>query len=269
MRLTANADTVVAVPSVAKATMAAIAIAFAAASASGAAHADGLSDLKGALSRLQAQTPLKGTLETKTWRRSGEGKDAEEYAGAASIALEDGSQGMRLQYGRELLSRMDVEQQAVAKNPNAKTPTLYAMRELGPDELRPMVSAAESLARQLERTSFNSEKAASYNGRPARQLSFSVPVTSLSDRDRKYVKEFDGKLDIWIDAEGTPLASRLNVHATGRAFIVVSFEYKHDEQSVYARSGDRLLVARKERQSSNAGAGERSEDRIIKILQQG
>lgn len=245
------------------------AIALAAAFASGAAHADGLSDLKGALSRMQAQTPLKGTLETKTWRRSGEGKEAEEYSGAASIALEDGSQGMRLQYGRELLSRMDVEQQAVAKNPNAKTPTLYAMRELGPDDLRPMVSAAEGLTRQLERTTFKTEKAASYNGKPARQLSFSVPVTTLSDRDRKYIKDFDGKLDIWIDAEGTPLASHLNVQASGRAFMVVSFEYKHNEQCVYARAGDRLLVARKESQSSNAGAGEKSEDRIVKTLQQG
>lgn len=245
------------------------AFAFSAACAGGAAHADGLSDLKGALSRLQAQTPLKATLETRTWRRSGEGKEADEYAGAASIALEDGSQGMRLQYGRELLSRMDVEQQAVARNPNAKTPTLYAMRELGPDDLRPMVSAAEGLARQLERTSFKSEKTATYNGKAARQLSFSVPVTTLSDRDRKYVKEFDGKLDIWIDAEGTPLASHLNILATGRAFVVVSFEYKHDEQCVYARSGDRLLMARKESHSSNAGAGEKSEDRIVKTLQQG
>ena len=247
--------------------MAGVAIALAA--GSGAAHADGLSDLKGALSRLHAQTPLKGTLETKTWRRSGEGKEAEEFTGAASIALEDGTQGMRLQYGRDLLSRMDLEQQALARNPNAKTPTLYAMRELGPDDLRPMLSAAEGLTRQLERSSFKSEKMASYSGKAARQLSFSVPVTTLSDRDRKYVKEFDGKLDIWIDADGTPLGSHLNVRASGRAFVVVSFDYKHEEQCVYTRAGDRLLVARKESQSSNAGAGERSEDRIIKTLQQG
>lgn len=234
-----------------------------------AAHADGLADLKGALARLQAQTPLKATLETKTWRRIGEGREAEELSGQAAIALEDGSQGMRLQYSRELLSRMDAEQQAAAKNPNAKTPTLYAMRELGPDELRPMVSAAEGLARQLERGAFKSEKAVSYNGKAARQLSFTLPVTTLSDRDRKYIKDFNGTLEVWIGADGTPMASSMNVHATGRAFVVVSFEFKQEEQSVYQLAGDRLVVARKESKSSNAGAGERTEDRVIKTLQAG
>lgn len=233
------------------------------------ARADGLADLKGALARLQAQTPLKATLETKTWRRTGEGKEAEEFSGQAAVVLEDGSQGMRLQYSRELLSRMDGEQQAVAKNPNAKTPTLYAMRELGPDDLRPMVSAAEGLARQLERGTFKSEKAATYGGKPARQLTFNVPVTALSDRDRKYIKEFNGSLDVWIGADGTPFASSLNLHATGRAFVVVSFEFKQEEQSVYALAGDRLTITRSESKTSNAGAGERSEDRIIKTLQQG
>lgn len=243
--------------------------AFAAMLLCGPARADGLADLKAALSRLQAQTPLKATLEAKTWRRSGEGRDADEYSGSASVALEDGSQGMRLQYGRELLTRMDGEQQAMAKNPNAKTPTLYAMRELGPDDLRPMVSAAEGLARQLERTTFKGEKAATHNGKPARQLSFSVPVTALSDRERKYLKEFDGRFDVWIDAAGTPLASHLNLQASGRAFVVVGFDYKQDEQCPYALAGDRLLVTRKESKTSNAGAGEKSEDRVVKTLQAG
>lgn len=246
-----------------------MAIAAMAAMPAASARADGLADLKGALARMQAQTPLKATLETRTWRRTGEGKDAEEFSGQAAIALEDGSQGMRLQYSRELLSRMDGEQQAVAKNPNAKTPTLYAMRELGPDDLRPMVSAAEGLARQLERGAFKSEKSATYGGKPARQLTFNVPVTTLSDRDRKYIKDFSGSLDVWIGADGTPMASSLNLHATGRAFVVVSFEFKQEEQSVYSLAGDRLVIARRESKTSNAGAGERSEDRIIKTLQQG
>lgn len=249
--------------------MAATAAIAAALMAPGAARADGLADLKGALARLQAHTPLKATLETRTWRRIGEGKEAEELSGQAAIALEDGSQGMRLQYSRELLSRMDGEQQAVAKNPNAKTPTLYAMRELGPDDLRPMVSAADTLARQMERGTFKSEKAATHNGKAARQLTFNLPVTMLSDRDRKYIKEFNGTLDVWIGADGTPMASSVNVHATGRAFVVVSFEYKQEEQSVYALAGDRLVVSRKESKTSNAGAGERTEDRVTKTLQAG
>jgi hypothetical protein len=40
------------------------------------AHADGLADLKGALARLPAQSPLKATLDVKKTERRGEGNDA-------------------------------------------------------------------------------------------------------------------------------------------------------------------------------------------------
>ena len=42
--------------------------------ACGTARADGLADLNAALARLQGQTPLKAQVESKTWRREGEGK---------------------------------------------------------------------------------------------------------------------------------------------------------------------------------------------------
>lgn len=233
------------------------------------AHADGLADLKGALGRMQAQTPVKATLDAKTWRKEGEGKDSDEYAGNAAITLEDGNAGLRLHYSRELMARMDADHQASARNPNAKTPALYALRELGPDDLRPLVSAGDSLARQLERATFKAEKAAAWQGKPARQLTFSLPVSSLSDRDRKYVKAFEGSFDVWIGADGVPLASSLNLHGSGRAFLVVSFEFHQEEQRTYALTGDRLLVTRQESKMSNAGAGERSESRVVKTLQVG
>lgn len=237
--------------------------------ACGAAQADGLSDLKGALARLQGHAPLKATLDTKTWRREGEGKEMEEYAGNASVALEDGGQGLQIFYGKDMLARMEAEERALAKNPNARTPTMYAAREFGPAELRPMISAASSLAQRLERSAYKGEKASVYNGKPARQVSFSVPLETLSDRQRKYIKEFDGSFDVWIGADGTPLASRLQISGSGRAFVVVGFDIRSEEQSVYALAGDRLLTVRKETKSSSAGAGEKSEDKVVKTLQAG
>lgn len=235
----------------------------------GAARADGLADLKGALQRLQASTPVKGVLKTETSRKVGEGGEQDEYAGSAAVTVEDGAQGLRLQYGRDLLARLDADQLAAAKNPNAKTPAMYALKEMGPDELRPMVSAAEVLARNIERAAFKAEKNAEWQGKPARQLTFTVPAKVLSDRERKYVKEFDGVFDVWIAQDGTPLASHLNLHGSGRAFVVMSFEFRQEERNTYALAGDRLLTARQEKRYSNAGAGEKSEIRTVKTLQAG
>lgn len=232
-----------------------------------AARADGQSDLKAALERCQAQAPLKALLETKTWRRAGEGKDAEETQGAASVFIDDSARGMQLSYGREILARMDAEAHAQTKNPNAKTPTLMAAREFAPNDLRPMISAASELQRVLDKAVWKSEKADTYGGKPARLLTYETSIDTLSDRDRKYIKDFEGVLHVWIAADGVPLASRLTQNASGRAFIVISFEAKNEDQSVYSLVGDRLIAIRKESKNKASGAGERDENKVVKTLQ--
>jgi hypothetical protein len=234
----------------------------------GAAHADGLADLKAALGRLPGQTPVKAQLEVKTWSRSGEGKEAQEHSGLASVAVEDGARGLQVLYAKDMLGRVEQEERAASKDPNkAKTPTLQALREMRSTELNPMLSAAASLARDIDEASFSGEKADSYNGKPARLLSFAYSVDKLSDKDRKYVKNFESVLEVWIAADGTPLASRRRDNVSGRAFVVVSFEAKSEEERVYQQVGDRLLTLRRESHSSSSGAGEKSESRVVKTLQ--
>jgi hypothetical protein len=234
---------------------------------SAAARADGAADLTAALQRLQEPSPLKASLESNVWRRNGEGKDADETNGQASVLIEENERGMQLNYSREMLAKLDAEAQAVARNPNAKTPTLNAAREFSPTDLRPMISAARTLSHALEKASFKSEKPDAYQGKPARLLTYAQGIDALSDRDRKYVKEFDAYLYVWIGADGTPLASRVTQNAYGRAFIVVSFEAKNEESDVYALSGNRLVSIRKESRNNASGAGEHSEAKIVKTLQ--
>ncbi|ELX13231.1 hypothetical protein Jab_1c18530 [Janthinobacterium sp. HH01] len=232
-----------------------------------AARADGLADLKAALERLQEPSPLKVSLDSSVWRRNGEGKDADETTGLAAVAIEDGPRGMQLSYSREMLVKLDAEATAVARNPNAKTPTLNAAREFSPTDLRPMISAASSLSHMLEKSSLMTEKADVYQGKPARVLTFAQSIDAVSDRDRKYVKEFEGRVHVWIAADGTPLASRITQSVYGRAFIVVTFEAKNEESSVYALAGTRLVAVRKESRNTASGAGEKSDQKIVKTLQ--
>lgn len=228
--------------------------------------ADGLSDLKTALARLQGQTPIKAALDVKTSRRQGEGKDAEESNGQVSVFLEDGSRGMQMLYSKEVLARAENEARAKAKDSKSKTPTVIGLSELGTAEVRPMIAPVNGLLRQIEEGSFKGERLDTFNGKPARLLSFEFGIDKLTERERKYVKKLENTLELWIAADGTPLASRTRWFGSGRAFVVVSFESRFDEDSVFGLAGDRLLMLRKESKASSAGAGEKSEFTVIRTL---
>ncbi len=231
------------------------------------AQADGLADLKGALARLQGHAPLKAMLEAKTWSRQGEGKELEENQGQASIVVEDGPGGLQVLYGKDMLARLETEEFAKEKDHKAKTPTLSALKEFNTGELRPMISAAGSLSRAMEKAVYKSEKTESYKGKPARLLNFDLPIDRLTEKERKYLKKFESSLDIWIAADGTPLASRTRQNLTGRAFVVINFESKNEDESTYSLVGDRLLTVRKESKKSGSGAGEKGESKTTKTLQ--
>lgn len=231
------------------------------------AHADGLSELKAALGRLHGQVPIKAVVEVKTWSRSGDGKDLEESNGLANVSIEDSTRGLQVLYSKELLSKLEAEEHNKEKDSKAKTPTLSALNEVNSSALRPMISAASTLARSLEKAVFKSEKMDNYNGKPARLLNFELSIDKLSQKERKYMKKFDGSIDVWIAADGTPLASRSSQAVSGRAFVLISFEMKNEEEWVYALVGDRLIATRKESKNSGSGMGEKGEGKTVKTLQ--
>ena len=231
------------------------------------AHADGVSDLKSALARLQGQSPLKAQVDAKTWNRQGDSKETDETQGAASVTVEEGARGLSVLYSKDMLAKLEAEERNKERDAKAKTPTLSALNEVNSSSLRPMLSAASSLSRSLDKAIFKAEKPDTYNGKPARHLSFDLTLDKLSEKDRKYVKKFEGALDIWIAEDGTPVASRSSQTVSGRAYVVVSFEFKNEEDHVYSVVGDRLVSTKKESRTSGSGMGEKGEGKTIKTLQ--
>ncbi|PRC93244.1 hypothetical protein [Solimicrobium silvestre] len=230
-------------------------------------YADGLADMKSALTRGQGQTPVKAIFDVKIKNREGEGKELEETNGLANVMVEDNAHGLQLQFGRELMSKLDLEQRTQEHDSKAKTPTVTAAKELSSTEAQHMLYAASSISRSLEKAVFKSERAESWNGKPARLLSFEYSQDKMSEKDRKYVKKFNGTVDIWIAQDGTPLASRKLMTVSGSAMIVISFESSNEESEVYAMVGDRLIVTRKENKTSQSAFGEKGESSTVKTLQ--
>jgi len=81
------------------------------------------------------------------------------------------------------------------------------------------------------------------------------------------VREFKLQLNVWIAADGTPLASQRHLELSGRAFVVVSFEHHSDERRSYAVVGDRLVATNDDEKGSAKGAGESQEYRTERSLQ--
>ena len=232
-----------------------------------AVQADGISDLKAALNRLQGQANVKAVLEVKNTHIQGAGSDAVETNGQIQVNIEDGTRGMLVHYSKDTLSKLDQEAKARSKNKESKTPTRNATAELSSDETQMMLSAVNSLQRQIEEASFKGEKVDQYNGKAARLLSFAFGMERLSNKDKKYIKSFESQLDVWIGPDGAPMASRLLERGSGRAFIVVSFQLNAEQHNVYQVLGDRLLIVRRESKSQSSGAGERADTKVIKTLQ--
>jgi hypothetical protein len=219
----------------------------------------GLADLQQALARFKNQTPLKAQL---SYRGESQGGDDAGTA-AVQLPLEDGPAGLRLVYPQPLLAKAEQEDAAKDKDPKADTPTVKGLRELGLTDLRDMARAADSLQRRLARASFKGEKMDAWQGQPARRLSFELE----NNRPNTFVKEYSGLLEVWINEQGVPLASRALQKVSGRAYVVISFDMSNEDEAVYQVVGDRLLTTRKSSKGSGSGAGERGQQQRLLTLQ--
>ena len=232
-----------------------------------AAQADGLSELKTSLASLTGHGPLKAAVEVKTNSRRGEGKSLEENSGQANLAIENNARGLQVTYSKDMLALMENEERAKEKDPKKKTPTMNAISSMNTSALRQLASASGQLSRTIENATFKGEKADTLNGKPARLLSFEMSIDKLDPKEREAVKKYEGSLDVWIAADGTPLASKSRQHKSIRAMMVISIEESIDVDLVYGVQGDRLVTLRKENRTSGAGMGEKGDTKTVTTLQ--
>lgn len=216
--------------------------------------ADSLTDLKTTLRALHGQTPIKGTVEVSTWRRNGEGKEATEAGGQASAWVEDGAHGMKMQWSRSLLQQIEQEAQAKKANPKSKTPATTGMAALAPRTVSGMLNQAGDLLRQLETATLTGETREAWNGKQVRALAFNVPLTGISEKERKMVKDYKGTAKILIDDDGTPLALTRKTFTAGRAFVVITFNSDEETTHTFAKVGDRLVCTRFESKNNQGGS---------------
>jgi hypothetical protein len=230
------------------------------------AEASGLDDLRKALEGLRGTMPVKVSLTAQVTTVSKDDDDKVRNAsGTATLAAEDGPQGLRLAYPRDIIVKAVAEGAGRQSDSTAPVPTRNALNELDYADVHSMVHAAETLLIRLEGAKLKAERSEVWNGKPARLISLDLTVA----KNQQFVDKQSSTMDIWIDEAGRPLASRAQSMSKGSAYIVVTFEVKNREDRVYNVVGDRLLVIRRESSGSGSGAGQRGDTKATVTLQPG
>ncbi len=227
--------------------------------------ADTLADLKGALARLNGQEPLRASLDYQFWSRQGDAKQPVVTEGRATTQIEDGPQGLKMSWSRGLLQAAAQESRAKAQDPEKKTPTRRALESLKAVEVCDYLNGAAELLRTLDQAQLTGEQPDTWQGRPARLLTFKVNP-ALDKQSRKYIKEMEATAKVWVGPDGLPLAAENWVRLKGRAFLVIGFEQQQKEEFRFARTGNRLVVVHHVQESSGSGGGEQGQTRTVMDL---
>lgn len=225
-------------------------------------QADSLADLKGALTRLNGQEPVKANVIYQFWSQQGDDKKPIVSEGKANSVVEDGPQGLRISWSHNLIQTAAHEARAKALDPEKKTPTRRAIEGLKAIDVSEYLNGSEELLRTLEQAQVIEEKADAWQGKPARLLSLKL-TPKMGEQEKKYVKEFEATAKVWIGADGLPLAAQSYVHMKGRIMLVISFEQNQKKEYHFARSGNRLIVVHHVEESSGSGGGEKGQSKTV------
>jgi hypothetical protein len=219
-------------------------------------QADGLSDLKAALGRYTAKSTLKGTLQAQTRTVQGKGKDANEIKGQASAWIEYDPKGLRMKWDRPFLLKLDQETRLRTKGGKLNNQPSGALWAMELHRTYSLLNATEGLSLMVETATFQNEAQEMLEGRAVRVLQFSRPQSGVPEWIRRWVKDFNSTVKIWIDSDGKPLKYQETIQIKARAFLVISFEETREIDVNYSNINDHLVCVRHEEKIESSGGGE-------------
>lgn len=215
--------------------------------------AHGLDDLRAALRRLPGGDPVKASVEHSFWRQTTDDKKPTVSQGRVSAQVEEGPQGLKVAWPRPLLQQAAQELAAQEQNPEAQAPTRLGLRNLDALELAESLNAAPALLRDLDQAQLQEERSEPWQGRPARLLVLKV-TPRLPAGQKKYLKDLKVEAKVWVGADGLPLAYATSVAYRGSRMLI-SFEGGSQQERIFSRAGNRLVVVRATSEERNAGFG--------------
>lgn len=220
--------------------------------------ANALDNLREKLGQFHTHDPVVIDVEFKLFGRTGEGDELVDREGLIHSRLEDGKNGVHIIYANDVVDLLHKEELAKVADENVRNSALNAVGEFDYWEWRELLFPAAQLELALERFTFLDATEDVFNGKPATLLTFSLPIEKIEKKYRKYVKKYHHRFLLWVDENGTPLASKSTETGSGRVFLVVGFEFENTFNMSYRQYGDRLLGTRREVKEDTWGAAMQS-----------
>ena len=219
--------------------------------------ADGLTDVRATLQKLQSDQPLRARVEMKTRRLGGESDKQKQSQTISTVIVESGPQGLTLSWSPEQIKQSRKAAWAETANPDAPKSDLATLKALAAGEALGLLDAADLLRRRLEKAVLQEDKRDNYQGKPARLLVIKVDL-SLDEEERKALKSSAAIMKLWLDGDGVPLAMERDIQAKFSKFLI-GFRVHEHETREFQRAGGRLVVTRASKDSSGSGLGHSDE----------
>jgi hypothetical protein len=220
-------------------------------------YADGLSDVRGTLQKLQSDELLRARVEIKRRRSGGESDKQKQSESVSTVLVENGPDGLKLSWSPDQIRQSRKAAWNEVVNPDAPRSDLATLKALEPAQALSLLDAADGLRRALEKSELREDKRENYQGKPARVLVFRIEL-GLNEEERKALKSSETYLKLWLDGDGVPLAMERDVQAKFSRFLVGFRIHEHDTRT-YQRAGGRLVVIHSIHETSGAGLGHAEE----------
>jgi hypothetical protein len=200
---------------------------------------------KAAIGRLDAKEALAGRLSEIYERQLG--ADAHKVRADLALDLKADTTTLDLAWDQTLLRRADAEERSRDRSAGGSMPLREALKELDPGRVSHLLDQRASLLGLLGQGKVLKASEGSFEGHPARKLELGVPVRVDDDLLRARVSASEGRLTIWLDADGLPVASELELSYSGRKGRVFGrFESRSTIRTKYGVKGDRIFVAHRD-----------------------
>jgi hypothetical protein len=221
--------------------------------------ADGLTDVRVTLQKLQSDQPLRARVEIKTRHSGGESSKQRQFGGDSLVTVESGADGLKLNWSADEVRQSRKAAWAEVANPDAPKSDSSTLKALDAAQALNLLDAADSLRRGLERAVLLEDKSDTHKGKPARLLVLRIDL-GLDEEGRKALKSSEAIEKLWLDGDGIPVAMDRNVDAKFSKFLIGYKVHEHETRE-FQRAAGRLVSTYVTKENSGSGLGHSEESR--------
>ncbi|UOD30803.1 hypothetical protein INH39_03435 [Massilia violaceinigra] len=226
--------------------------------ATGPACAGGFEDMKTALALLQGQGTLRAAYEARETHTEFDAKPLKGPETAMVVAqVEDDPGGLEIRWDRGLLKRA-ADESSVAKGARRKQALSQLVGSSSAPRLAVAMNYAPRLLQSLSIAQFKSERADSYQGKPARLVEL-VMAPQEEVNQNVSIKENTIEARFWLGPDGVPLGAVTTHTVKAKLMVFMSYEKTTKEEFTFGVVNNRLVVLKREMQGKEKGPGTENE----------